>query len=301
MNLISQRFTPYRGPEHLGNDVEVALDSISANVSFEVTWHEQHSVIRAYGLTDSRDIYEAIAVYLVGSIASCVRNNLEIRAALFGEGTAAYRLHGDVVSLVGANNDISDDYKRTRRNPWIWECMSHLIFHLSDRGHPSHPPDQIVAKTLPSLDVTQHGFDVLAIYGTDSLGVTTGECKAYLDRPADAIRDASNSLEEIDTGDRDARIRQAVNQLSPFLTQQQQSGLVKAFWHDERAYFPMVCCDESAAVDWEVNRRVIERLAPPPERKFLVPLPIEDAECFFDEIAQAMRDYVLKDWEASDV
>ncbi len=301
MNSTAQRFIRYGGPEDLASDVEIALNLISTNVNFNVTKHQQHSVVRAYGLTAGRDICEAIAVYLVGSIASCIQTNLEIRAALFGEGTIADRLYGDVISLIGADNGIPDNEKRTRRNPWVWECMSHLIFHLSDRGHHSHPPDQIVAKTMPSLDVTQHGLDVFALYGTDSLGVTAGECKAYLDRPTDAIRDASNDLEKIDTGARDARIRQLASQFRPLLTQEQESSLTEAFWLDERAYFPMVCCDETAAVDWERDRPVLGRLKPPPDRKFLVALPIENAESFFDDVAQSMRDYVLLNLETSDV
>lgn len=79
------------------------------------------------------------------------------------------------------------------------------MLHLSVKNGSCHPPDRILVKSSIHLDVKDHGLDVIALYGTDALGVTAGECKAYLYRPGEAIADAANRLREVDQELRDAR------------------------------------------------------------------------------------------------
>ena len=270
----------------------MALDVLNEALWFSSIECEHHHVIQANGLKSEHRVIKALGVYLVGTIASCIGLNLEIRAALFNESTVSHDLSRDVVSVVGQDNCISEDRKRTERNPWIWEGISHLIFHLSLYDNPSHPPDQVLAKTQPKLNVKDHGIDVIALYGSDQLGVSAGECKAYLQDPTRAISDASGQLEEIDNELKDADIRNTLSQFREVLSEEQRNLLIGTFWHDERAYFPMVCCDATVSIDWTRNRQVLERLEPPANRKFLVPLPIENASVFFDAVAEAMRLYV---------
>ena len=281
----------YRGPNNIGDDVSLALKILSGSVSFESSQHAEHNVICVNGLTDTQRAISATAVYLVGSVASCVDVNLKIRSALFGEDTVNRGLASDVNAKIRDSNDISTHTKSTQRDPWIWEGISHLMIHLSVFGHHSHPPDKIIAKNLPNLNVQDHGLDLIALYGSNSLGVTAGECKAYLNDPSRAITDASNRLKEIDEGLRDSELRRMLANFRSALTEAQIEMLVQSSWLRERAYFPMVCCDASYAVDWQRNRQVIRRLEPPPDRKFLVPLPIDNAGNYFDAIADAMRQY----------
>lgn len=279
------------GPEHLHDDVGLALRKLHTLLSVEVSEHEHHSVIRVLGLDQREAVVKSVAVYFVGAIASCIEFNLQIRAALFGEQTVTRELHRDVVDVIGNKNDLDEDKKTYERNPWLWEAMSHLLLHLSLNSKAYHPPDCLVAKNSIHLSVKDHGLDLIALYGTEKIGVTAGECKAYLERPAVAIKDAADRLGEVDRELRDAEIRSTLSQFRPSLSPDQQAKLVGAFWHDERAYFPMICCDSRKAVNWAKNRKVLKRLKPPANRKYLVPVAIEDAGLFFDAVSEAMREY----------
>ena len=299
VNSATAQVSLYQGPHRLDDDIALALDVLNGLLSFSSKGYEQHYVISANGLAGNCQVVEALAVYLVGAISSCIAVNLEIREALFDKDNVNRELSEDVARVVGNDNNISDDKKRTERNPWVWEGIGHLIFHLSLYDNPSHPPDQVLAKTQPKLNVKDHGIDVIALYGSDQLGVSAGECKAYLQDPTRAIEDASSQLEEIDNKLRDAHIRIALSQFREVLSEEQKNLLIGTFWRNERAYFPMVCCDATASVDWTRKRPVLERLEPPVSRKFLVPLPIENASVFFDAVAEAMRLYASSGPEGS--
>lgn len=281
----------YQGPNQLKDDVDRALQNLHTMIRTEVTEHRDHSVIRIYGLGQESIVVLGIAVYLVGAIASCVAFNMDVRAALFNEETLIRDLYRDVKDVIGENNDIGETKKTYERNPWLWEGICHLLLHLSVIDGANHPPDRLLAKSSIHLDVKDHGLDIIGLYGTDNLGVTAGECKAYLKRPTDAIADAANRLEEVDRQLRDAEIRATLSQFRPSLLPAQQNLLVGTFWHDERAYFPMVCCDSRHSVDWTFSRTVLSRLRPPANRKYLVPAPIVRADTFFDAVSEEMRQY----------
>lgn len=285
----------FKGPHQINEDVHLALQSLQRLIRAEVSQHEHHCVIRICGMDQGDIVIQNIAVYLVGAIASCVAFNMEIRSALFNEETLIPDLHRDVKNVVGENNNIDENEKTYERNPWLWEGISHLFLHLSLENATHHPPDRLLAKSSIHLNVKDHGLDVIALYGTDSLGVTLGECKAYLQRPAKAITDAANRLGEVDGNLRDAEIRATLSQFRSSLLSTQQDMLVRSFWQNERAYFPMVCCDSSNCIDWAMNRLVLRRLQPPTNRKYLVSLSIDSAEFFFDSVSEAMRAYACTD------
>lgn len=77
--------TAYNGPRQLSVDVSLALTKLNDLLSFGVSEQENHSLILINGLDRRDDLVSGIAVYLVGSIASCIDFNLVIRAALFDE------------------------------------------------------------------------------------------------------------------------------------------------------------------------------------------------------------------------
>ena len=154
VQVISTAVQPaqYQGPHRLDDDISLALCVLNQSLSFSSKRYEQHYVISTNGLEGKHQVVEALAVYLAGAIASCVGVNLEIRAALFDEDIISRELSADVARIVGEDNNILDDRKRTERDPWIWEGISHLIIHLSLYDNPSHPPDHLLAKTQPKLN-----------------------------------------------------------------------------------------------------------------------------------------------------
>ncbi len=190
--------------------------------------------------------------------------------------------------------DADEDFKTMRRDPWMWEAMSHLLIHLAQTNSAYHPSGTVLAKTQVKFDVLDHGLDMVAIYLGAGVGISAGECKAYLDNPARAITDASNRLSEIDDSLRDTELRAAVNQLRNSLTDDQQGMIGGAFWREERCYFPFVCCDLANAVEWTRSRMNLRKLKLPVEKKLLVPVPMDGARAVFDQICELMRVYVSK-------
>ena len=237
---------------------------------------------------------EATAVYLVAAIAQTIEGNLRIPTALFDDDQLTLELARDVRSVIG-DTDYDSAFIKTRRDPWMWEAISHMLVHLSRHANGFHPSGRVLAKTNVKHDVNDHGLDLIAIYEAPTkpnLGISAGECKAYLDDPSRAITDASTKLREVDANKRDIDIRATVNQLRGFLDTNAQSQLAGSFWRDERTYLPFVCCDQSSAAQWSRARNSLRRLAVPVSRKLLYPLPLAAAREKFERIGHFMRRYV---------
>ncbi len=154
-----------------------------------------------------------------------------------------------------------------------------------------HWPDQLIVKSSLSFNVKEPGTDIVGIYGTNVIGFSAGECKAYLERPSQAITDACKQLGRYDSRTKDKDVRAAISQFRSFLPTDAAQSIARAFWRDERTYFPMICCDNGSAINWDTERQSISQLKRPPNRKFVVPLAIEQAITFFDRLSDAIRSY----------
>lgn len=280
----------YIGPPQLHEDLASALDYLHAHVQFNLDNHATHSVLEFTGLQDPECI-TAQAVYLVGVVASSIQFNLRINEALFNADSVSEDLTANVRAIIRDSNAEPAEWKRDVRNPWIWECLAHLLLHLSRWDVGRHPPGEIVAMTTPHLNATDRGLDFLAIYRSAPLGISVGECKAYLDDPGRAITDAADILAEVDGDERDMEIRQLITRIRPALPAEIQDQLSGAFWRDERCYFPMVCCELAYAASWDRSRPKLNRLEPLPHRKIILPHSLDGALGFFDQLSDAMRNY----------
>jgi len=279
----------YQGPACLDADIGIAMDVLDSSLTVTATAHDSHTCLQIEGFGTDATL-TATAVYLVGSIAQCIQSNLAIRKALFDDASREADLDADVRNVIGSRS-ADELFKTTRRDPWIWEGISHLIVHLSRRSNDFHPSGQVLVKTHVKYDVHDHGLDLIALYDAGDLGITAGESKAYLDDPSTAITDAANRLSEVDRSLRDAELRATVNQLRPALTSAQTKKLGGAFWRKERTYYPFVCCDEDAAVDWTKSRKALGRLEIPVAKRMLVPFTVPKARRVFDTISSRMRRY----------
>lgn len=282
----------YMGPSHLQDDMQIALESLAGQLKVTITHCATHTLYEVDGLNDGQDLINAIAVYLVGAVSSCIGYSMKIRRALFQDADdIARNLSGDVESVIFANNNLTEDERNKERDPWLWEGISHLLFHLAVDDHQRHPPGTVVAKSYIHLKAKDHGLDVVVLYGPTPLGISVGECKAYLQRASDGIDDAALRLAEVDANARDGELRQVVSQMWAELPDEVRQKISDAFWRNERAYFPMVCCDREHSVDWKRKRVNVERLKVPIDRKYLVPAAIPAAKDFFDKVSDAMRAY----------
>ncbi len=283
----------YFGVNRLSDDVETALEELSDSLGLQQTECKTHSVSLLSNF-DLQQCLDATAVYLVSAIAQSIDANLQIRRALFAEQNFNRELLADVVAVVG-EEDVDEEFKTMVRNPWMWEGISHMLMHLSRKDEAFHPSGHVLAKTSIKYDVHDHGLDMIAVYQSDALGVSAGECKAYFEDPGRGITDASNKLGEVDSNKRDIEIRAAVNQLRCALPADVNSKLASSFWKEERSYLPFICCDDAHSSDWNRRRQSLSKLAIPVSRKILIPLALADAREAFDNICVIMRTYAA--WE----
>ena len=271
-------------------DAIAAIAILAKRLSIEQSLGQSHSVLLVKGCGEDKSL-GATAVYLVAAIAATISANLSIREALFDNIDLDRDLRADIVSVIG-DEASNDDFKTTRRDPWMWEAISHMLIHLSRHNDGFHPSGRVLAKTSIKHDINDHGFDLIAIYSAAGLGISVGECKAYLYDPSRAITDASNKLSEIDENKRDIELRAVINQLRGALGDDVQADLAGSFWRNERSYLPFVCCDVNRSTDWLRSRMALRRLDVPVNRKILYPLPLIHARDTFDRICELMRSYV---------
>lgn len=290
MNKKIEISQDYTGPFDLVTDINTALQTLLECLSIVRDKCATHSVILVQGFDDD-EVLEATAVYLVSAISQNIDANLKIREALFEEERISRELKSDVIFVIG-EHDVDDEFKRMNRDPWMWEGISHMLLHLSRLDSDFHPIGQVLAKTSIKYDVHDHGLDVIAIYDSGVLGITTGECKAYFENPTRAILDAANKLREVDSNIRDIEIRSAVSQLRSGLDVGMQRRIAGSFWRNERSYLPFVCCDEECSCEWNKNRKSLGRLDIPVSHKILFPLSLFEARKKFDRICEFMRVYV---------
>ena len=274
----------------MAEDTHAAIAMLTDRLSIEHSVGQSHSVLLVKGCSDD-DSLQATAVYLVASIAQTIDANLRIRRALFDNTDLKRDLQADIVSVIG-NDDSDDEFKTKKRDPWLWEAISHMLIHLSRLNRAFHPSGHVLAKTGLKYDVNDHGLDLIAIYRASDLGISAGECKAYLHDPSRAITDASNRLSEIDKNKRDIELRAAISQLRGVLEDDAQEDLAGAFWKNERSYLPFICCEGNRSLNWLRDRPVLRRLDVPTNRKILYPIPLVRGRSTFDRICELMRSYV---------
>ena len=299
---VRTAFVNYSGPETLKGDVQEAIRFLSTRLSVRVSQGTTHSVLLVDNF-DEECTMEAIAVYLVASVAQSIKHNLHIREALFDEEHFRLDLRRDVHSVIG-ETDSDEQFIITRRDPWMWEAISHMLIYLSRKSCAFHPSGRILAKTNVKHDVTGHGLDVIAIYETPQdrrIGISAGECKAYFQDPERGISDASTKLAEVDQNKRDVDIRATVSQLSGFLDADAYSKLAGAFWREERSYLPFICCDKTVTKQWSSARSSLGRLSVPVRRKLLIPIALSAARKKFATMAHLMRKYIQLKERPNDV
>lgn len=283
----------YTGPKHLTDDITLALNTLSEQLAPSYRETKTHTVLFVEKFADSETL-EATAIYLVGAIAVAIDQNLCLRETLYKEDRIVRELSDDVLSVI-RDVDVDAEYKTMVRDPWLWEGISHMFVHLSTLNSDFHPSGAILVKTSIKHDVHDHGLDLISIYRGTDIGLSAGECKAYLDNPARGIRDASKILGEIDANLRDKELRSTVTQLRHALAPADKEQIAGAFWRNERSYLPFVCCDVENSCNWTSSRTSLNRLQIPAKKRILVPLSLEAARDVFDSICSLMREYST--WE----
>jgi hypothetical protein len=281
--------------QRLEDDIAQCLESLNERLVVNCTDVATHRLLTINGIDCSKECLHDLAVYCVGQIAEAVQANLDIRADLLGieDAEALTQLLSDVHSMIGQNNDVlSYEQKRDGRDPWLFEALSHLFTNLSTRNPDFLPVGRLIGLMPTHSKVTEQGLDLVAIYAGIEVGLGIGESKKRENDPSGGLREAAEKFTDIDSGNYETDLRKAVGLMRQVMPTEYKDQLTGAFWKNERAYLPFIGYDSRLNPRWTSEREALRLLQVPVSHKLLIPLPIDNLRGFFDDLADAMRDYL---------
>jgi hypothetical protein len=281
--------------DELKKVIEDEIESFSKNLSVDLLKAKTHNSILVTGIENEPSVLRSIAVYMVGLIAHAIEANLEVRADLM-EYTEVGKeeIVESVIETIGEDNNLVQDFKEDERNPWLAEALIHLLLFISNKVQNLHPVGEVLVVGLVHDDPKDKGLDLTAIYQSETLGLTIGECKAYKLDPNRAISKAMDFFDGVDTKRKTGkRIRSQVQILRNFLPEEISRSATHGFWKNERCFLTTPVYDSSIVKDWSRSRnKTLGLLKVPLDRRLVIPLAIEDFDKFFDELADEMRNFV---------
>lgn len=279
----------------LESDIERCLESLCDRLQVAVEAVGTHVVLTITGLNRSPDCLRDLAVYCVGQITKAVQVNLEIRSDLLGldNEDAREQLIRDVCSVIGEDHDaLTNEQKEDERDPWLVEALSHLFVHLSTRNPHFLPVGQLICLMPMHGHVKEPGLDLVAAYVNVDVGLGIGESKAWENNPSGGLRSAAGKFSDVDLGSYDSDLRAAVGLMRYAMPPIYQNRITGAFWREERAYLPFISYSSHNSPRWTSDRQALQSLNIPPTHRILVPMPIQEFRSFFDDLADAMRNYL---------
>jgi hypothetical protein len=275
--------------------VESEIEFFASKINVSVIEAKTHHSIMITGIENEATIIRSIAIYMVALIANAIEANLEVRADLI-EYTEVGKeeIVESVLDTIGENNDLIQDFIEDERNPWLAEALIHLLLFVSNKVNNIHPVGEVLAVGLVHDDPKDKGLDLTALYQSETLGLTIGECKAYKLNPNKAISNAMKFFDGVDNNRKTGkRIRSQVQILRNFLPEDLSNSATHGFWKNERCYLTTPIFDKSVNKDWSRSRnKTLGVLRVPINRRLIIPLAIEDFDEFFNSLADEMRNLV---------
>ena len=268
-----------------------AVDALASSLRLERTNAGSHQVIILRGL-EAPELLEPLATYvLAAGIGQVVGIDLAISADLLGSGPAfEEELRTQVERVLGANCSVSEEFRRTRRDPWITECLAHLLLKLSSALGNLDSSGALISLTSVHTDVTAHGIDLLGLRLRDMLlTLDVTEVKASEDDPSRMASDTAGVFSEVDEGKRDPEIRQKVQLLRTALSEAEQALVTASFWRGGRVFMAVVSYGSRVSFTPSTNRPAYASLASSPDAVRLLAIPIADFRRFYDSLADRVR------------
>lgn len=277
------------GPKDL---IEASIAEIGSRVTLtEGTSPASHTVVMATGLDDPL-VASSVARYAVAFLAGWVQRNATIGDRLGVEGVQ----HRDeirrlVERIVSPPEDLDGDrltnWRRTWRNAWIAEVLTHVLFVVRRSTPSASLNGDVVAVLRPHPLPKRQGLDTVAIYDEANLAVVAiGETKASSDRGSDELTNACDLFDEVDAGAYGPDLRNTIDLLADVLPQHLLDQVSDSLWRDRRCYIPAVL--HQAEFDAATPRPRLARLVPTADRKRVLVLRFANFDVFFDAVAAAM-------------
>lgn len=253
----------------------------------------QPSSHRSFAITgmESPAAVQSIGCYLVALVIQAVTEDLQILGEAVPPDAHAWgEVESNLGELIGASNEVDEDFRVTRRDPWIMEALTRLMVHTADVQTNGFPSD-ILAATRVTPSVTRSGMDLVAISRAPAdLDCLVGEVKATEDNLTGNLSNCYSTFKEVATGDRSLELRTHLQNLALPLPAAERERVSKMMYSARPILMPIVSHGPLVAFAPGRSREKLRaRLLSPPERFRFIMCPLEDYRAFFDGVAEAMR------------
>jgi hypothetical protein len=278
-----------RPPKEL---IEEALSTIAACLLCEAQPSpDSHTVIKVTGV-DSPEVPAALARYAVALLAGWVEQDATIAARLALQGVERRPEVGKLVDRVALpradfDADQLDHWKRTWRNAWIAEVLTHALFVIHRDTTSDFLTGGVLALLRPHPLPKRQGLDSVAIYGEADIAVMAiGETKATAEHASTQLNNACGMFDSVEEGLYGPDLRNAIDVLGALLPDAMQAQVTEALWRKHRCYLPAIF--HESQFDASASRDRLAVLEPVASRKRVVVCEIPEFEAFFDAVADAM-------------
>lgn len=272
--------------------IEQSLSDIAERVTFrEKPGPASHSVIVAAGLDDPL-VAPALGRYAVAFLAGWVQRNATIGDRYAVAGVDRREEVGRLVDRIvrqpdGLDRDGQLNWRRTWRNAWIAEVLTHALFVIRRSTVSAFLEGSVVGLLRPHPLPKRQGLDTVAIYDEDSVAViAVGETKASCEHGSDELTNACDLFSDVDDGLYGPDLRDALDSLANVLPPALAEQALESLWLEARCYVPAVV--HQSEFDAGRARARLAQLKPPRERKRVLVLRLAAFDDFFDAVASAM-------------
>ncbi|MGO9976038.1 MAG: hypothetical protein ACLP01_25195 [Solirubrobacteraceae bacterium] len=256
---------------------------------------DSHWVVEVGGLNDPSAV-SALGRYATALIAQVVRIDLVFSAELLETSPAfVTTLTANVHQAIGHDNQISNEFRRYQRDPWITEVIGHLLFMIAAEQDSHCVPGRVAVLTLPHIQVRQQGLDLIGVYALrHGAGISITESKASETYCTSQLTKAVRLFRALDRGDRSSDVLQALNVFTNYLPDSLRTEAPIAIWAGERLYAPLLAFRTSFHPTTE-RPTTLGALKVPHDRRRLLAVRLHNYAAFFDDVADAMRG-AIKDY-----
>lgn len=283
----------------LYDDVSISLSYLSSTIRATILDSITHNTVIVNGLDRNVETIRHLAVYTVATVFNAFEANLRIADDVMEYNEdSVLEVKSCFNRYIGESNNYYTTPSGRRfisnaRNPWLAEVIVHLLLNISATVRELFPPGLILTTTFVHDLPTDNGVDAAGIYSSDHLGVVIVECKAYKTRPSAALTHAAGYFANFDTNYiLGKRIRTHVQTMRAFLPEEHRQNAINSFWKNEKSFMPTLFFDSTKNQDWTTSRTEMGGLSVDKEKRVLIPINIDSFKEFFDDLADAIRDYL---------
>lgn len=279
----------------IDQEVSRGLDELAISVNIigpvRVANHTNYVVT---GLVDTCEQKTNLCWCILGFIGGIIESDMHIDSAIGTSHIATDNLRRSLEKRLDVGKSLTPAQKERKRDPLIQELIAHVLLLVHQRQEKFSDWLGIIhAISKPHLSPNDSGIDLIAIgFLQDNPIPVIGEVKAYEKDPWGGLDTACRKFTEVNAGDYDDEIRDALKNLSKISKSRfTNEQLANNVWREQGRFGALVGHDcrygttEDNHVDVNFSCNRAEILKQNPEMLFFISSPFSSMRSLFDGIS----------------